>query len=308
MSSKKVILVTGSNAGMGHELVHLLAAKGHTVYLAARKEAAGTEAVAKIKKEKNLAVKFVKLDITDIATVNAAVAKIEKDEGRLDVLVNNAGIGEMSKPQSASKPDLAAIRTTFETNVIGTIQTTVAFLPLLRKSHTPSSPAVILNVTSDMASNGYMARPDSDPLHAFIAYNTSKAAQNSYTIALARELQEEGIKVNCLTPGFTSTGINGFSEGGKTAVQGAEMMVEWCLLGKDGKTGAFIPFRSFPCRHCFLSSLPESFTPFISSLPPLSSLRLFLFPRFLFTHAHPSLSSQANSSPANATSRGKYKS
>ncbi|KAJ7117978.1 hypothetical protein C8R43DRAFT_1036577 [Mycena crocata] len=240
MSSSKVILVTGSNAGIGYELVHLLAAKGHTVYLASRKEAAGTEAVAKIKKEKGLDVKFVQLDITDIASVNAAVAKIEKDEGRLDVLVNNAGVAEMFKPQSASKPDLAAIRTTFETNVIGTIQTTVAFLPLLRRSSTPASPAVILNVTSDMSSNGYMARPDSSPLHAIISYNTSKAAQNSYTIALARELQGEGIKVNCLTPGFTTTALNGFREGGKTPEQGAEMMVEWCLLDKDGKTGQFI--------------------------------------------------------------------
>ncbi|KAJ7120592.1 hypothetical protein C8R43DRAFT_1151487 [Mycena crocata] len=220
MSSNKVILVTGSNAGIGYELVHLLAAKGHIVYLASRKEAAGLEAVAKIKKEKKLNVKFVQLDITDIASVNAAVAKIEKDEGRLDVLVNNAGVAEMSKPQSATKPDLAAIRTTFETNVIGTIQTTVAFLPLLRRSHTFASPAVILNVT--------------------LGHGIQRAAQNSYTIALARELQGEGIKVNCLTPGFTTTALNGFAAGGKTPEQGAEMMVEWCLLDKDGKTGQFI--------------------------------------------------------------------
>ncbi|KAJ7149455.1 hypothetical protein C8R43DRAFT_951937 [Mycena crocata] len=237
MSSNKVILVTGSNTGIGYELVHLLAAEGHTVYLAARKEAAGIEAVANIKKENNLDVKFARLDVTDIASVNAAAAKIEKDEGR---------IAQMSTPQSATTPSLAAIRATFETNVIGTIQTTTAFLPLLRRSSSHAVPSVILNVTTDMASNSYMARPDSIPLHAQIAYNTSKAAANSWSIALARELKEEAekgkgnVKVNCLTPGFTTTALNGFAPGGKTAEEGARMMVPWCLLDKDGETGKFI--------------------------------------------------------------------
>ncbi|KAJ7880038.1 hypothetical protein B0H14DRAFT_3434782 [Mycena olivaceomarginata] len=163
MSSNKVILITGSNTGIGYELVHLLAAKGHTVYLASRKESAGNEAVARIKKEKNLDVKFVQLDITDIASVEAAVATIKKAEGRLDVLVNNA---------------------------------------------------VILNVSTDMASNGLMAGPNGF-LHQAVAYNTSKAAANSYTIALAHELKGEGIKVNAATPGFTTTKLNGFAPGGK---------------------------------------------------------------------------------------------
>ncbi|KAJ7143010.1 hypothetical protein C8R44DRAFT_726297 [Mycena epipterygia] len=91
MSTNKVILVSGSNTGIGYDLVHLLAAKGNTVYLASRNESAGIDAVAKIKKEKNLDVKFVQLDVTDIASVQAAAAKIEKEEGRLNVLVNNAG-------------------------------------------------------------------------------------------------------------------------------------------------------------------------------------------------------------------------
>jgi NAD(P)-dependent dehydrogenase (short-subunit alcohol dehydrogenase family) len=109
MSANKVILVTGSNTGIGYEIVRLLAAKGHTVYLASRKESAGLEAVytpflpvhsadrliwsysAKIKNEKKLDVKFVQLDITNASSVQAAAAKIEKDEGRLNVLVNNAG-------------------------------------------------------------------------------------------------------------------------------------------------------------------------------------------------------------------------
>jgi len=238
MFANKVILLTGSNSGIGYELVHILASKGHTVYLASRKESAGIEAVAKIKKEKNLDVKFVQLDVTDIASVEAAVAKIQKDEGRLHVLVNNAGISEMTNPQTASKPNLASIRAAFEPNFFGMIQTTGAFLPLLRASSTPEAPSVILNVTSDMASNGLMASPKGY-LHQAVAYNTSKAAANSYTIALAHELKDEGIKVNCATPGFTTTKLNGFAPGGKTPEQGAELLAEWCLLDKDGKTGRF---------------------------------------------------------------------
>jgi len=238
MSSTKVILVTGSNSGIGYELVHLLAAKGHTVYLAARKENAGIDAVAKIKKEKNLDVKFVQLDVTEIASIEAAVAKIQKDEGRLNVLVNNAGISELSTPQSAAKPNIASIRAAFEPNFYGMIQTTAAFLPLLRASSKPDTPSVILEVSTDMASNTFMASPEGF-LHQAIAYNTSKAAANSYIIALARELKDEGIKVNSVTPGFTTTKLNAFAPGGKTPEQGAQTLLEWCLLDKDGKTGQF---------------------------------------------------------------------
>ncbi|KAJ7186052.1 hypothetical protein C8R46DRAFT_937710 [Mycena filopes] len=238
MSSNKVILVTGSNTGIGYELVHLLAAQGHTVYLASRKEEAGHEAIAKIKKEKGLAVKFVQLDVTDSASIAAAAAKIQKDEGRLNVLVNNAGVSEMHKMGKVSAADLDSLHTTFNTNFFGLIATTTAFLPLLRASNSPEVPSVILNVSSDMASNGFMAGPKGF-LHEAVAYNTSKAAANSYTIALARELQAEGIKVNCATPGFTTTKINGFTPGGKTPEQGAALLVQWSLLGKDGQTGKF---------------------------------------------------------------------
>ncbi|KAJ7062481.1 hypothetical protein C8F01DRAFT_1056321 [Mycena amicta] len=236
----KVIVVTGSNTGIGYELVHLLAAKGHTVYLAARKEAAGLAAVEKIKKDKGLHVKFVHLDIADIASVEAAAEKIKKEEGKLDVLVNNAGIAEMQAQQSASSPDIPAIRSTIETNLIGLIQTTTAFLPLLRSSATASSPSVILNVSTDMASNTFMAS-SKGYLHQALAYNTSKAAANAYTIALAREFKDKGehVKVNAVTPGFTTTALNGFAAGGKTPEQGAETMLPWCLMDKDGKTGSF---------------------------------------------------------------------
>lgn len=228
----KVILVTGSNAGIGFELVRLLAQKGHTVYLASRNEASGQKAQAQLKEE-GLDAKLVQLDITDCNSVVAAKDVIEKAESRLDVLVNNAGVGLLDKDQNALTVSLGLIREAFEPNFFGLIQTTITFLPLLRAS----PQAVILNVSTDMASNNLQSK--SDYLHV-VAYNTSKAAANSYTIALAHELRGEGIKVNAVTPGFTSSKLNGFREGGKSLQAGAEILLPWALLDKDGPTGLFI--------------------------------------------------------------------
>jgi NAD(P)-dependent dehydrogenase (short-subunit alcohol dehydrogenase family) len=202
-------------------------------------------------KKEGLDVKLVQLDVTDPNSIKAARDVIQKAEGKLDVLVNNAGIPNVSahfhsrgsyttsflgaafldRPQSATTVDVADIRAAFEPNFFGLIQTTTTLLPLLRKS----SRAVILNVTTDMASTTHQARPDSS-LHV-VAYNTSKAAANSYTVALAHELRREGIKVNCVTPGFTSTKLNSYGQGGKTPVDGAKVLLPWALLGADGPTG-----------------------------------------------------------------------
>ncbi|KIK62805.1 hypothetical protein GYMLUDRAFT_197906 [Collybiopsis luxurians FD-317 M1] len=228
-SQKRIILVTGSNSGIGYDLVKFLASKGHIVYLAARNEAAGKEAQQKLKQEHNLQVKFVQLDITDLKSVQAAKDTIEKAEGKLDVLVNNAGISYMDQPQNASTVDISLIRKTFEPNFYGMIQTTQTFLPLLRKG---SDPVILLN-TTDMSSNTFQARPDSS-IHT-VAYNTSKAAANSYIIALAHELSAEGIRVNAVTPGFTTTKLNGYATGGKTTEQAAELLGEWALLGPEDK-------------------------------------------------------------------------
>ncbi|KAK0204333.1 hypothetical protein DFS33DRAFT_1384601 [Desarmillaria ectypa] len=234
---KRVILVTGSNTGIGYDLVRLLAEKGHTVYLSSRNETAGKKAQTKIKEDHSLDVKYVQLNVTDIASVQAAKETIHKAEGRLDTLVNNAGMSYMSEPQQASTVALDVIRKTFEPNFYGLIQTTQTFLPLLRAS--PKSHACILNVSTLMASNATQAAPGSG-MHV-VAYNTSKAAMNSYSIALAKELEDEGIKVNMISPGFISTKLNGYAPGGKTTAEGASVLVPWALLGPDdnGKTCQF---------------------------------------------------------------------
>ena len=200
----------------------------------------------KLRKE-NLDVASVRLDVTNIETIKAAKDVIEKSEGKLDVLVNNAGnsqpyhtwevddqttagIAAFGKNQNASTADVSAIRDCIEVNLIGLVQTTTAFLPLLRAS----KQAVILNVSTEMASNSLQEGPNARI--QVVAYNTSKAAVNSYTIALAQELKKEGIKVNTVTPGFTTSKLNNFHEGGKTTRQGAEALLPWALIDKDGPT------------------------------------------------------------------------
>jgi NAD(P)-dependent dehydrogenase (short-subunit alcohol dehydrogenase family) len=196
-------------------------------------------------------VKFVRIDVTDLATIQAAKETIDQAEGKLDVLVNNAGtffpsyqpsdlqadsssgIGKLEENQNATTISLSTIREAMETNFFGLVQTTIAFLPLVRKA----TNAVILNVTIDMASNTIQSRPGA--IMHVVAYNTSKAAANSYTIALAQELKAEGIKVNAVTPGFTTTKLNQYHPGGKTMKAGAEALLPWALLDKDGPTCMF---------------------------------------------------------------------
>ena len=115
-----------------------------------------------------------------------------------------------------------------ETNFFGLVQTTITLLPLLRKS----TNGVIVNVAT--TSNTIQARPNAG--FQVVAYNTSKQAMNSYTIALAQELRGEGIKVNAVAPGFTSTKLNNYGRGGKSAKAGAEVLLPWALLEKDGPT------------------------------------------------------------------------
>ncbi len=235
---KRVILVTGSNTGIGLEIVRSLAEKGHTVYLAARNVKAGLDAQSQLKAD-GLIVKFVQLDVTSTESVVAAKDVIEKAEGRLDTVVHNAGISCMAGSAGPLKESLANIQATFDTNLLGLIRVAQAFVPLLRRA--PAGQACFVQVSTDMASNSLMASPKGF-LHHVISYNTSKAAGNSYIIALAKELKGE-VKVNTVTPGFTTTKLNGFAPGGRTPRQAADIIVPWALLGPEDKDKT--------CKFCF---------------------------------------------------------
>ncbi|KAI3622080.1 short-chain dehydrogenase reductase sdr [Moniliophthora roreri] len=237
-SYTRVILVTGANTGIGLALVKLLAERGHTIYLGARNEAKGKEAQAALKKDHGLDVHFVQLDITDRTSIDKARDLIEQKEGHLDVLVNNAAVPnkEFLEP---SKNDSTGYRHTFDTNFFGISQNTSAFVPLIRKA--PIGHRAIVNVTSGLGSNAYAAAESRSFKMSGVevwgysvnSYSATKAALNSYTIALAHELIKEKIRVNAICPGLVSTNLNNHVKEGKTPEEGAGYILPWVLLGPE---------------------------------------------------------------------------
>ncbi|MCU0569589.1 MAG: SDR family oxidoreductase [Oculatellaceae cyanobacterium Prado106] len=232
----KVALVTGANKGLGLEMSRQLAQQGFTVLIAARNLQAAEESVALLKNE-GLEGMAIALDVSNRDQIQAAVQQIEQQFGKLDVLINNAGVmldGEWAT-SNASSVSLEVIRRTFDTNFFALVEVTQTLLPLLLKS--PSGR--IVNMASIEGSLSLHADPtsyiyDSKPF----AYDASKAAVNSFTIHLAHELRNTPVKVNSAHPGWVKTELGGegammdISEGAKTGVQLA-------TLPDDGASGGF---------------------------------------------------------------------
>jgi NAD(P)-dependent dehydrogenase (short-subunit alcohol dehydrogenase family) len=231
MTDSRIALVTGANKGIGREIVAQLAARGMTVLLGARDTERREKAVAEVGGD----VRGIALDVTDAASVARAAATIDNEYGRLDVLINNAGITG-GVPGEPSQLELARLRLVFETNFFGVLAVTNAMLPLLRRS----SSARIVNVSSGVGSLAAMSDPDS-PLHAMPAsgaYVPSKTALNSLTVQYAKELRPEGILVNAIDPGYCATDLNNH-RGFRTAAQGAAPAVALAVIGDDGPSGGF---------------------------------------------------------------------
>lgn len=230
--SKKVFLVTGGNKGIGKEVTTQLARADHTVYLGARKVEEGMKAVDELQAVGD--VRFVQIDLTDLESQAAAAEQIRSQSGRLDGLINNAGI--ITDYGMASNVHLDDLRKTFETNYFGTIMVTQQMLPLLRAGSTK----VIVNVSTGLGSMTMHGDP-SWPFHGTtpLAYNSSKAALNMFTVLLAKELRDEGFRVNSVSPGWIATDLGGSSAPG-TPEEGAEIAVKTALEGPDGPTGLFL--------------------------------------------------------------------
>lgn len=241
MQDKPVALVTGANKGIGLQIAKDLAAHGFTVLVGSRNLEHGETAAKSVAPD----ARALRLDVTDQASIAAAAEHIREELGRLDVLVNNAGIshaGESGRSleeiASSGRPSVASldeVRAVFETNVFGVIAVTQAMLPLLLEA--PAGR--IVNVSSSSGSLTINADPSFPHRSVFGAvYSPSKTALNAITLAFAIELESTGIKVNAACPGFTGTDLNNFA-GTRTVQEAAREPVRLALLGADGPTGTF---------------------------------------------------------------------
>ena len=230
----KIALVTGATRGIGFETVRGLAAAGVHTLLAGRDRAKAVEAALKLQGE-GLPVEAIVLDVTNDASIAAAVDEVAKKFGHLDILVNNAGILLDEPGKKVSEQTQDAWRKTFDTNVFGLIAVTQAFLPLLHKS--PS--ARIVNVSSLLGSLTLHSQPGS-PIYDFKvpAYNVSKSAVNAWTVQLAYELKDSRIKVNTVHPGYVKTDMNA-GEGEVDVPDGAKTSVALALIDDNGPNGSY---------------------------------------------------------------------
>jgi NAD(P)-dependent dehydrogenase (short-subunit alcohol dehydrogenase family) len=227
-----VALISGANKGIGYEIARGLGAKKIKVLVGARDAARGQAAVDTLKAE-GADARFVELNVTDAGSVQRAAQWIEKEFGRLDILINNAGIAEWdAKPSTV---DLAKVREVYETNFFGPAAVIQAMLPLLKKS----KHGRIVNVSSSLGSLTLSSKLDS-PFADFLAlgYCTSKSALNSLTVQFAKELKDTSIKVNAICPGYCATDLNNHS-GPRSAAQGAVAAIEYATIGDDGPTGGY---------------------------------------------------------------------
>lgn len=241
MQDKPVALITGADKGIGLQIAKDLAAHGFTVLVGSRNLEHGETAAKSIGADAH-AVQF---DVTNQASIAAAAERIRSEFGRLDVLVNNAGISHAGQPGrpleelvASNVPSVASldeVRAVFETNVFGVIAVTQAMLPLLREA--PAGR--IVNLGSSSGSLTLNSDPTFPHRHVFGAtYSPSKTALHAITLAFAIELEPTNIKVNIACPGFTATDLNNFA-GTRTVEQGAREPVRLALLGADGPTGTF---------------------------------------------------------------------
>jgi NAD(P)-dependent dehydrogenase (short-subunit alcohol dehydrogenase family) len=244
----KIALITGANQGIGFQIAKDLAAKGLTVLVGSRNLANGEAAARDIGKNAHA----IQIDVTDQKSIDAAAARIEKDYGRLDILINNAAISKIGQPKGPveeiaksgriSVVKLDDLRTIYETNVFGVVAVTQGMLPLLRKS----KGARIVNVSSGVGSLTRTMGEGGEHLRQIYGmYSASKTALNAITVGLALDLEKEGITVHAVCPGYTKTALNNFM-GTKTVEEGAMEPVRVALieppLPRASYTGSEGPF------------------------------------------------------------------
>jgi len=233
---KKVALITGANRGIGLETAKQLGEKGVTVVLGARKLSDAEAAAAKLTAQ-GVDAYAIQLDVTKPADRAAAAKFIQDKFGKLDILINNAGIaGGDFFTNTTSKTTEEELKSVYETNFFSVVALTQQLLPLIKKSDAGR----IVNLSSILGSLALHADPKSPIAGSkLFSYNSSKAALNAFTIHLADELRGTPIKVNSIHPGWVKTEM-GTDAAPMEIPDGAKTSVEAALFGPDGPSGRFI--------------------------------------------------------------------
>jgi len=223
-----ITLITGANKGLGYQSARRLIENGHHVIVGSRDVERGRAAASDL----GGGARFVQLDVTSDNSVEAAIADIARHEGRIDVLINNAGIAGTYAP--AEELTAADATHLLETNLVSIVRMTHAALPLLATSSNP----VIVNVSSGMGS--FARKVDGSLIGGsglvMPLYSASKAAVTMLTTQYAAALP--AIRINAADPGYTNTDFNGHS-GTQTTQEGTDAIVELATIGTDGPTGQF---------------------------------------------------------------------
>jgi NAD(P)-dependent dehydrogenase (short-subunit alcohol dehydrogenase family) len=236
MASEKVAFITGGNKGIGLETARQLGKQGIKVVIGSRDQARGAEAVQTLKGD-GIHAEVIKFDVTDTADYKAAYDYFDKHYGRLDILINNAGISldDFMGGNKTSSTHADTLRKTFDTNFFAVVALTQTLLPLLRKA--PAGR--IVNLSSILGSNTLHATPGSPIYEAkAFGYDASKAALNSFTIHLAHELKGTKIKVNSAHPGWVKTDMGG-EAAPMELPDGARTSVRLATLPEDGPNGGY---------------------------------------------------------------------
>jgi len=202
MQNEKIILITGGTSGIGKETLKSLALTGATVVFTARSNEKGEEVKREIIAETgNVHVEYLTCDLASFSSIRACVEEFKKRHGRLDVLINNAGVLPQERQESKD-----GIELNWAVNFLAPFLLTNLLLPLLKQS----APARVVNVSSSMHAEGAIDVADLESKKSFdkyTAYAQSKLALVLFTKKLARELEGSGVTVNALHPGVIGTEI-----------------------------------------------------------------------------------------------------
>lgn len=229
MDHEKIALVTGANRGIGLEICRQLARKGVAVILTARDEMKGQEACERLNQE-GPGIRFHHLDVTDAGSIARIADYVRQEFGRLDILINNAGVF-LDRATPGLNVSLDTVRHTMEINVYGPLRLCQAVIPLM-KQHDYGR---IVNMTSTLGSLTEMSG-------GWLAYRMSKTALNVLTRVLADELRGTNILINSACPGWVRTEMGG-AHAPKSVAEGADTAVWLALLPADGPRGRLFQER-----------------------------------------------------------------